>query len=194
MRELTQRSKLVDVGRLQLEASRGGSSAADAEDEQEETVQAYVQRLQQAEKSGREMHERVAVTQVNLRQEWADWLELLTQCARRLQAKADAGEATVARVLEGDPGTPATNVLEGVQDLVLSANAMRKRLRACEAKEAAFKLKLDTIKSKITTQTLVLKLGPVTGRERASAQSARAGPPTASPSLPKLPRSAAARA
>ena len=171
-RELTLLSKSVDATRVQLEAERkggsifggpgghGGGSALGVEigaEEREAQEEEYVRRLTEMARTTAAAREKAVGTAQAAKDTWEAWFEVLSQCARLLDSRADAGSAGGVRVPEGS-STPAFRVLELVRELTVRQADLKKRAADGNAKEAQLGSRLKQFQSKISAQSLALRL------------------------------------
>ena len=122
-----------------------------------------------------EAKDRAQAQMIALRAEWQVWHAILSGCVRKLQARADAGDALAQQALS-DPtpapeggaegaaaGVPSAEpsavlrVLQRLRDLTIEAAVLGKRRRAVDTKENAAKLRLQTIQTRVREQSVALK-------------------------------------
>ena len=114
-----------------------------------EQLEAYLARLKEMERRGRESAEHRATVAEATQREWARWLELLCACARTLRARADAGDEAASL---GETETPAASVLDAVHRGETRRNKLKLKLRECEATERALHARVQKIRASITQQ------------------------------------------
>ena len=186
-RELVFRSKQVEQARRAQRdrgSGGGGSVSTDATaPDGEDGGQTYLQRLQAAAKSTAESMDKEVGTAAALRDEWQRWWQLLSMCARSLQARADAGEGG-AVVLPGDDSAPAFQVLELMRTLCAEVASLRKRRRDVDAQEEALQSKLDSLRAKVSAQDAALRQAQQrNARAKAAEEAAIANSRAASPTF-----------
>lgn len=140
-RELKQRVRQVEVAQAHADQERllGRGDAT-------KQFEAYISRLMEMERRGREACEQRAEVAEGMEREWGRWLELLCACARTLRARADGGEEEANL---GDTETPAASVLESVHRSEARRNQLKLELRECEATERALQDKIQKMRGKI---------------------------------------------
>ena len=148
-RELKQRARQLEALTAQADNERllaRGDAAQEFE--------AYITRLREMERRGKESSEQRAKHAKEMEDEWARWLELLCSCARTLQARADAGEEAAAL---GNTETPAASVLDAVHRSEQKRGQLKGELRQGEATERALNARIQKIQGKIAQQRLAAK-------------------------------------
>ena len=210
-RELGQCMKQVDASRAQV-AARRGSGALDgggadrgggADPEQrEEQEEEYLRRLQDMLARLTEASTQAVGANAVVKGEWESWFEMLSSCARRLQAKADAGAQDAVALPEdsgGDGGaavsTPAFRVLELVRSLSTRHDELRMRAKLSVAQEKEVNAKLVVCRERIAAQHTAIKhatqqtarlMAPVVRpRPQPTATLAVAAPPPADEGAPE---------
>ena len=141
-RELAQKVRQVTATQAQVERERVASSQGETSSYYEE----YLHRLRDMEKSARDLRDKSVAANAAKQEEWQSWLLLLTNTARKLQARADAGEEGITL---GDTPTPAASVMESLQKMQASQLQLRSRLKACDEQEPALVQKLRKLEEKI---------------------------------------------
>ena len=149
-RELAQRGRQIEAMQAKVEQERLQHSGGDASAQYE----AYLARLREMERRGREACEQRREVCESMEKEWGRWLELLVACARALQAKADSGVEAAAL---GDTETPAASVLDVAHRTEVRKARLRGELRAAEAQERALQSRLRKIQAKVEAHTQVSK-------------------------------------
>jgi len=144
-RELKQRVRQVEVKQAHADQERllGRGDAA-------KQFEAYISRLMEMERRGREACEQRAEVAEGMEREWGRWLELLCACARILRARADGGEEAANL---GDTETPAASVLEAVHKSESRRTQLKLELRECEGAERALQDKIQKMQGKISQHT-----------------------------------------
>ena len=163
VRLLSQCGKQVDSSRVQVASRRGGGAIeggpADVEDpaKREEKEEEYMRRMLQMERSMAESRRRAEAANNVVKGAWEGWFQLLSNCARRLQARTDAGEKEVPRLPEGADTTPAFKVLELVRTLSARHTELKQRVAKTLAAEQMLERRISECRSKIAHQGVALR-------------------------------------
>ena len=175
-KDLLVREKQIAKAKAQALLMRAPMVATSGDESQDaELVQAYVHRLMTLNQTTSEAKDRAQAQMIALRAEWQVWHAILSGCVRKLQARADAGDALAQQALS-DPtpapeggaegaaaGVPSAEpsavlrVLQRLRDLTIEAAVLGKRRRAVDTKENAAKLRLQTIQTRVREQSVALK-------------------------------------
>lgn len=145
-RELKQRARQLEVAQAHADQERL-LSRGDASKQYE----AYISRLTEMERRGRETCEQRTEMAEGMEKEWARWLELLCTCARTLKTRAEGGEQHADL---GKTETPAASVLEAVHRAETRRGQLKVELKLVEQAERALQDKLQKIRSKIAQQEM----------------------------------------
>ena len=172
-RELSQCMKQVDASRAQVAALRGSVGALDGgsadrpaavdPEQREEQEEEYLRRLNDV--VGRMSAASATAVGANaiVKAEWESWFEALSSCARRLQARADAGADDAVALPEGGGeggggmSTPAFRVLELVRTLSTKHAELRKRVADSTAQEKELEAKLTVCRERAAAQHIAIK-------------------------------------
>jgi hypothetical protein len=182
-KDLLVREKQIAKAKAQALLMRAPMVATSGDESQDaELVQAYVHRLTTLNQTTSEAKDRAQAQMIALRAEWQVWHAILSGCVRKLQARADAGDALAQQALsdptpapeggagaagEGaaagvpsaEPSEPSAvlRVLQRLRDLTIEAAVLGKRRRSVDTKENAAKLRLQTIQTRVREQSVALK-------------------------------------